>query len=195
MPIESRLKNFPDRIKAIRMTLLGITRDAFAERFNIPRPTLANWETGKVNITSASISKLINELAKEKIVVTEEWLLNGGGSSPFGDLPAYDDDAKEEALFLLTHPKAIIFEVPDNSYEPFYFMGDLIGALLVELESLPHMSFALVEDSKAKRSIKKIVASGEGVVCFLPVGLSDLSKAVTYKPSMKVYKIIWFKSH
>ena len=195
MSIESRLKNFPSRVKAIRTTLLGITRDEFAKRFNIPNPTLANWETGKVAITPASIGKLINELAKENIFVTEEWLINGRGGSPFGEAPIPDLNSNEESFFLLANPKAILFEIPDNSYEPLYYPGDLIGALLVDPAILPHMSLALVEGRKNRMYIKKLVVSDKGLVCFLPVVPSNLAKAIDYKPSMKVYKIIWFKSH
>ena len=196
MPIESRLTNFPSRIKAIRTTLLGITRDVFAKRFNIPSPTLARWESdnSKVAITPASISKLIDGLAKENIVITEEWLLNGRGVSPFDSTPAYVEESNEESFFLLANPKAILFEVPDNSYEPLYSAGDLIGALLVGPTSLTNMSITLVEHRDSKREIRKLIAGNDGLIFFLPVGTSNLAKAIDYKPSLKVYKIIWFKS-
>jgi transcriptional regulator with XRE-family HTH domain len=197
MFIESRLKSFPSRIKAIRTILLGINRDEFAKRFNIPRPTIARWEDNSSNvaITPVSMSKLIDALATEaNIIITEEWLINGRGVSPFDSITAHTEELKEESIFLLANPKAILFEIPDSSYEPFCFKGDLIGALLVETNRLLQKSIVLIEDKTAKREIRKVLMGSEGLICFLPVGISNSSEVLAYKPSMKIYKIIWFKS-
>lgn len=195
MHFDSKLKDFPSRIKAVRKLLVMVSRKEFGNLLNIPAPTISNWEIGKAHITPAYLDKLIEALAvKANIILTKEWLINGRGDSPFGEGPTLDPNYNEEKQFLLANPKAILFKVPNNSYEPLYFAGDLIGALLIDPATLPHMSLALVECSKNRMYIKKLVVSDKGLICFLPIELPNLEKAMDYKPSMKIYKIVWFKS-
>lgn len=192
MNIESRLNDLASRMKAIRTTLLGLTRAEFSKRFNIPAPTIANWEINKVKITSASITKIISELSKENIIVTEQWLLNGEGLSPFREISDHHTGSKADSF--LSNPNAVLLVIPDNSYAPLYFSGDLIGGLLIQPEDLLQSSLILVEDHHGNKEVRKVLLGNENLIVFLPIETSNLIKSVTYKSSMKLYKIAWFKA-
>lgn len=62
-----------DRIKALRKEL-GLTQEKFAERLNIKRNTIANYEIGRNEPIDAVISLICKEFK-----VSEEWLRTGKG--------------------------------------------------------------------------------------------------------------------
>lgn len=71
-----------NRIKALRKDL-GLTQEKFAERLNIKRNTLANYEIGRNEPIDAVVSLICREFN-----VNEEWLRNGQGD--MYDIPLDD---------------------------------------------------------------------------------------------------------
>lgn len=134
-------------------------------------------------------------LLEERIVITEEWLLHGTGVSPFGNNLTIQEGVSAKDVFLSLNPGAILFEIENSAYEPFFFKGDLIGAELTDHHHISNMSMVLLEHKSMQKEIKKFVCTEEGLLCFFPILDQQLSKAITLKPSMKIYKIIWFKSY
>lgn len=62
-----------ERIKALRKAL-GITQQAFADRLGIRQNTIAKYETGRGNPTTAVVSLICREFS-----VNETWLRTGAG--------------------------------------------------------------------------------------------------------------------
>lgn len=62
-----------DRLKFLRNTL-GLTQEKFADRINIKRNTLANYEIGRNEPIDAVVSLICREFN-----VNEDWLRNGNG--------------------------------------------------------------------------------------------------------------------
>ncbi len=71
-----------NRIKALRKDL-GLTQEKFAERLNIKRNTLANYEIGRNEPIDAVVSLICREFN-----VNEEWLRTGQGD--MYDIPLDD---------------------------------------------------------------------------------------------------------
>lgn len=71
-----------DRIKALRKDL-GLTQEKFAERLNIKRNTIANYEIGRNEPIDAVLSLICREFN-----VSEEWLRTGQGD--MYDIPLDD---------------------------------------------------------------------------------------------------------
>lgn len=188
-----KLDSFGTRLKALRLSLFGLSREEFADKLNISEATIRSWETERTLINSSSLSKLAEALNTAGLHVTKEWLTNGEGLSPFGDKDL-SVEFSDKTIFFSCYQDAILFEVPDSSYEPLYYLGDLIGAIPANPMDLASMSLVVLEGKKRKREIKKLVLAKEGFLYVLPPTDSSFSEAVTYKPFMKVYKIIWFKS-
>lgn len=187
--IDLRTKSFGERLKAIRQSVLNLARVEFSKKFGISDLNMRNWETGKSNITATSLQKLLEALQKKNIVVDKDWLLYGTGYSPFLANSQKIDDVAD-----CSDKNTIVFEVSDELYDPEFSKGDLIKGLLIDPQSLQDGSKVLVELKKSKKEIRKVVVGSEGLICFLAVGRMNFTKPLTYKPSMKVYKIIWFKS-
>jgi transcriptional regulator with XRE-family HTH domain len=188
-----KLDNFGTRLKALRLSLFGLSREEFADKLNISEATIRSWEIGRTLIKSSSLGKLVEALNAAGLHVAMEWLTNGEGLSPFRDKdPSLE--FSEKTIFFSLYQDAILLEIPDRSYEPLYYPGDLIGAIPANPGDLASMSLVILEGKKRKREIKKLVLAKEGFVYVIPPTYCSFSEVVTYKPFMKVYKIIWFKS-
>ena len=62
-----------ERIRELRKSL-KMTQQAFADRLNIQRGSIASYETGRISPSNATISLICKELN-----VSEDWLRNGNG--------------------------------------------------------------------------------------------------------------------
>lgn len=83
-----------DRLKLLRKEL-GLTQEKFAERLNIKRNTLANYEIGRNEPIDAVISLICREFN-----VNETWLRTGEGEmfkerSPSDEIGYYVEDLLE----------------------------------------------------------------------------------------------------
>lgn len=83
-----------DRLKLLRSTL-GLTQEKFAERLNIKRNTVANYEIGR----NVPIDAVVSLICKE-FNVNEDWLRNGSGEmfkerSPSEEIGYYVEDLLE----------------------------------------------------------------------------------------------------
>ena len=83
-----------DRLKLLRSTL-GLTQEKFAERLNIKRNTVANYEIGR----NVPIDAVVSLICKE-FNVNEQWLRTGSGDmfkerSPSEEIGYYVEDLLE----------------------------------------------------------------------------------------------------
>ncbi len=193
MSTKLKLDSFGTRLKALRLSLFGLSREEFADKLNISEATIRSWEIGRTLINSSSLIKLVEALNTAGLHVTTEWLTNGEGPSPFQDKDS-SLEFSEKTIFFSMYQDAILFEIPDHSYEPLYYPGDLVGAVPANPRDLATMSLVILEGKKRNREIKKLVLAKEGFLYIVPPTDHSFSEIITYKPFMKVYKIIWFKA-
>lgn len=115
-----------DRLKLLRSTL-GLTQEKFAERLNIKRNTVANYEIGR----NVPIDAVVSLICKE-FDVNEDWLRNGVGKmfrerSPSEEIGYYVEDLLEY----------------DGHGNPFY---DMIVEMMKTYVELDEKSQAVIKD-------------------------------------------------
>lgn len=112
-----------DRIKELRKSL-GLTQQEFADKLNIKRGAIANYEVGR----NIPIDAVISLICKE-FNVNEEWLRTGEGEM-FQQMTEKEKLLKYTALLLKDNDSAI---------------ASAIQALIVTYEQLDDSSKAVLE--------------------------------------------------
>lgn len=115
-----------ERLKELRKTL-KLTQQEFADRLNIKRGAIANYEIGR----NAPIDAVISLICKE-FSVNEDWLRNGSGAmfkdrSPSDEIGYYVEDLLEY----------------DGHGNPFY---DMIVEMMKTYVELDEKSQAVIRD-------------------------------------------------
>ncbi|MFT3742271.1 MAG: hypothetical protein QM752_06355 [Gammaproteobacteria bacterium] len=135
------------RVRYVRDTLLRYSRRKFGDKYDIPAPTLQNWEIGKYGgLTEKGALKLLNAFASEGIPVTLEWLFYGHGLEPSGpiaptSLVQLDQNITRELQFFhQLHPNTIDFIVTDNCMSPMLRKGDLVAGIRYFSEEIKKIS-------------------------------------------------------
>ncbi len=188
------MKDFPSRLRAVRTGLLKLSQLGFSERIGVAEVTVRAWETGKSRITSNFLDKLVTELSKLEIPISKEWLLDGSGISPFDKSILDNKKISEKDIFISLNPGAILLEIKDESYEPVYKKGDLVGGFPILSSQAVPMSYVLVDIDGGKTEIRQTIFTQENEIILLPIHLRKESQALIFKPTMQLYQIIWFKS-
>lgn len=188
------MKDFSSRLRAIRTGLLKLSQLGFSERIGVAEVTVRAWETGKSRITSSFLDKLVTELSKLEIPVSKEWLIDGSGISPFDKSILDNKKISEKDIFISLNPGAILLEIKDESYEPVYKKGDLVGGFPILPSQAVPMSYVLVDIDGKKTEIRQTILTQENDVILLPIHLEKEAQALIFKPTMQLYQIIWFKS-
>ncbi|HAU1408746.1 TPA: XRE family transcriptional regulator [Legionella pneumophila] len=133
------------RIKRARM-LAGLSRKDLEEKHGISIHTLQSWELGRNPINKTKAATLIEILHKYDVTCSIDWLLEGIGKGPsvienefqnypsladtVGDLIASEQTIQKEIDFFKTNnPNAVVIRVSDDSMEPEYKVGDIVGGI------------------------------------------------------------------
>lgn len=125
-------------------SLVPLSRTAFCRKHAISYHTMQSWELARHASRLKNVARFCEALAKEGIICTEKWLLDGEGAFP---LPAISNIpnqskaltlvAKEMAFFqelhLQTGNQTVVMRVQDDAMAPEYQMGDYIGVQYIPL--------------------------------------------------------------
>lgn len=117
-----------ERIKALRKQL-GFTQQDFADKLNIKRGAVANYEIGRNEPIDAVIS-----LICKTFHVNEDWLRNGNGEM-FEELPEEDEKA------------AFVSSLLDADNDPFY---NIIQEIMRTFDELSPKSQEVIREFSAK---------------------------------------------
>lgn len=133
------------RIKRARM-LAGLSRKDLEEKHGISIHTLQSWELGRNPINKTKAATLIEILHQYDVTCSIDWLLEGIGKGPsvienefqnypsladtVGDLIASEQAIQNEIDFFKTNnPNAVVIRISDDSMEPEYKVGDIVGGI------------------------------------------------------------------
>ncbi|HHF7369000.1 XRE family transcriptional regulator [Legionella waltersii] len=133
------------RIKRARM-LAGLSRKDLEEKHGISIHTLQSWELGRNPINKTKAASLIEILHQYDVTCSIDWLLEGIGKGPsvienefqnypsladtVGDLIASEQAIQKEIDFFKTNnPNAVVIRISDDSMEPEYKVGDIVGGI------------------------------------------------------------------
>lgn len=193
---------FGERLKAIR-GFLRLSREAFAVRHGIPAATLKTWELSQVGISNAHMNKLLNALAKEKIPCSAEWLLEGRGASPFSistvdhEKSAFSGIYAERECFLKNNAHSLVQMVPDNAMYPYFYKGDYVGGVKIDIHHQmdAHKAFIVYMKNKPEPLIRFIQKDASGQFILIHANLNELGYNFIIHPEIQeVYQIIWHRS-
>lgn len=129
------------RVKLLR-GMLGLNKIEMAEKLGYSRASLSVWETATSGGLTLPGAKKLIKLAKEHGIHCDlAWLMMGVGTLPsFQDqmsvlkiLPTKEETAilrmPEIQLFTETFNQAVVTEINDNSMEPYYSKGIIVGGI------------------------------------------------------------------
>lgn len=110
------MPSFGERLTYFRKYILGLSRESFSEKYDIPPRTLRVWEGDEFNISQRMVNKLKNELHKHNTPFNEDWLFNGKGEPPSKNeinWPSFKADRKKKAK-----GKRFTYLIESADYEP-----------------------------------------------------------------------------
>lgn len=128
------------RVRHIR-DALRLSRQKFADKYQIPPGSLQNWEDARFGgLSEKGAKRLINALQTEGLDCRLEWLLYGIGNDPVAAPPAtpgsiirsktyFESDviAQELSTFHQLNPNAVDLLVTDDAMLPAFLPGDYIA--------------------------------------------------------------------
>lgn len=149
------------RLQRLRM-MAGIEQSALAEEADVSKTSISYWETGRSNIKSDNLRKVINVFRRHGVEIDEHWLLHGIGITPrltfhMGEsgasyhahtpvlrIAAFESELK---LFLTYRPSAIILKIENNNFSPTLYQGDYIGCEWHVSTEFLVPNFGIIEES------------------------------------------------
>lgn len=142
------------------------TLEQLALAYNISISCLAKWERGQLRISERNAPKILNMLASEGVMCSQEWLLHGIGNPPAvstGSIFFQKDNAElissspdispelamfnEIEFFKRNNRNAIVRTVPDESMAPVFSMGDFVGGIEIPADKyrLANGDYCIIE--------------------------------------------------
>lgn len=203
------------RLYYLRFNLCS-NRKIFSQQHNLSVRSLASWETDVKPLTEKAAKKFVEIFGKQDILCTSEWLLQGKGHPPTSlkqfttslefpekesvnipSLPNFGMSA-EVILFTKTHPHSKIFKMEDDSMEPVFYKGDLLGGVLknqTQPKAFLDKPCAIVDEngiSHIRFPLSTQVKNHYNLVALNPKTQS--LNPVQFKVNPKeIYKIIWVR--
>ena len=200
------------RLRAIREAI-PLTRQEFCDRHGFSLSTLRALESSALGVTPKHAYKFVKAFEKEKIICTEEWLLEGEGIFPTESAPEginhkvispkdfykpKDAIEKEIEFFRKNNPNSLVIQVTDNAMLPLYRTKDYVGGMKVNLPIDKHHYgnpyLVILQDNT---QLIRILYPGPQEdlfnLCCLP--LADLKKTpFLVNVSIKeIYQIVWHR--
>jgi len=141
-----------DRGKRFRMLRLmtNSSIDSFAEKIGVSGRTIKGWEQAKGGgVHEKAAEKAVDVARKLKVECNVLWLMHGIGSQPILIAKEYNQPLSIESLpktkpktlsgnikkeikfFHKNNPSAVTLQITDDSMEPYYNIGDIVGGRLI----------------------------------------------------------------
>jgi DNA-binding transcriptional regulator YiaG len=140
---ESEKRSSPEararRIRYVRESVLGVSREQFSIKSRISASSLQNWEQERnKGLTEAGARRLVSAFREEGADCTVEWLLYEIGEKPTAPfskatmkelLKSPDEEiiSKELQLYHDLNPRSIDTVVADDGMSPIFWPGDYLA--------------------------------------------------------------------
>lgn len=176
------------RVKSA-ISLTGLMQHDFSRKYEISLATLRSWTSGARQISEKGAKKISQIMRHEGWFCSSSWLLTGDGTPPLradSDLnakPFFNDNIdqstpttaneeyclfKETEFFRHNNKNSRAFIVDDNSMNPFFFVGDTVGA--IEVKPTNYKSYighpCLIEIEGNKPLVRTLRSGEEGKFLF-----------------------------
>jgi len=160
-----------DRFRHAR-SLVPLSRTAFCRKHAISYHTMQSWELARHASRLKNIIRFCEALAKEGIICTEKWLLEGVGPFPLSANILNQPEtltlvAKEMTFFQELHLQAgrqtVVMHVQDDAMAPDYQRDDYIGAQSIPLaeEEKLYNQICLIEVEPQNYMLRQFLKEGK----------------------------------
>lgn len=208
------LKTPPERLIYLRK-MCSISRADFSQLSEISYNSLKKWEyVNKNSFKRNTAEKIVKTFKLLGVNCTTNWFMNGGGEPPscihddstlknteeLTDLDNNDINImKEISLFKSINKDSELLILTDNSMNPFYKAGDIVGGIKKSLEDIYNVAMNKICIVGTKDGIKILrkLTEGTKINCFTLVALNnenDYFPPLKDVPLIYAAPIIWHRS-
>jgi hypothetical protein len=155
-------------------SLVPLSRTTFCKKHGLSYHTMQSWELARHASRLENVARFCEALAKEGIICTENWLLEGVGTIPLPalGLPYAQPEvltliAKEMAFFQDLHQQAgiqtVIMRIEDAAMHPDYRIGDYVGAQCLTVDRVEQFynQVCLIEVQPQHYLLRQLIKEGE----------------------------------
>lgn len=186
------IDTFSKRLKIIRH-FLEKTREEFAKLIEVPEITIRSWELKNVIPNDKSLYKIVENLKKNNIVISSDWLLTGHGQNPFqnNEVKTHNSLSLLCDTFLTVYPHGLTLKIVGNIFLPFFKSGDIIGA--IPFSDLKAHDLVIKINHTCKEDIKiyQTCITEEKKIILAPIHQGESFSKVYSKNDQNLYKIIF----
>jgi len=126
-----------ERLRTLR-SMANLTREEMCNTDDLNINTYRGWERARYGgLPNNAAERVIHRLAKENIVASTEWLIDGTGHKPFvlpwdkGTDEATPEDKilSEISAYRCLHPNSTYAQVTDDGLSPAFNPGDYVAGI------------------------------------------------------------------
>jgi hypothetical protein len=198
------------RFRSARSLVPDLNRKSFCEKYGINRYTVQSWENGLHISKGKNIEIFIEALAREGVLCTAEWLIDGKGepaklikehySLPCVEIKKSDQEglnndfndhlmekvlglSKEMGTDILAH------RVSDDAMAPKFLAGDLVlGQKMNFIREMAHQKYCIIRLNHDRLVVRKVLVTKEGL---LLVAGDERVPSFLLSFGSEIYKIVW----
>lgn len=200
------------RFRSARSLVHDLNRKSFCEKYGINRYTMQSWENGLHVSKGKNIEKFIEALAREGVLCTAEWLIDGKGDparlfqdslsmalsheaespvehrSEEGNFSSYLID-KVMGLSREMGADVIAHRVNDDAMAPKFLAGDVVlGQKMSFIREMAHQKHCIIKLTEDRMIVRKVLVTKEGL---LLVAADERVPSFVLGFGSEIYKIVW----
>jgi hypothetical protein len=200
------------RFRSARSLVPDLNRKLFCEKYDINRYTMQSWENGLHVSRGKNIEKFIEALAREGVLCTAEWLIDGKGDpartsqGPSSVSLSHENDAlrvegfdessfnnylidrvmglsKEMGADIIAH------RVSDDAMAPKFLAGDVVlGQKMSFIREMAHQKHCIIKLNEERMVVRKVLVTKEGL---LLLAADERVPSFVLSFGSEIYKIVW----
>lgn len=210
------LKNTQDtkiigaRFRSARSLVPDLNRKSFCEKYGINRYTVQSWENGLHVSKGKNIEKFIEALAREGVLVTAEWLIDGKGDAarimhdaaitPQGYEIDYQlvNNNEDPSTNLINKVMDLskdlgadikVHRLQDDAMSPKFLTGDVVlGQKIRFIREMAHQKYCIVKLNEERILVRKVLITKEGLML---IALDERVPSFNIGFESEIYKIVW----
>jgi hypothetical protein len=200
------------RFRSARSLVPNLNRKMFCEKYDINRYTMQSWENGLHVSKGKNIEKFIEALAKEGVVCTSSWLIEGKGepartlytnsstalnpkNSPLPEFltakTGQDPKFIEQLLSLSQNLglDLVAHRVSDDAMAPKFLSGEVVlGQKISFVKDLAHQKYCIIKLNPEHMILRKVLVTKDGL---LLMALDERMPTIPLRFENEVYQVIW----
>lgn len=201
------------RFRSARSLVPDLNRKSFCEKYGINRYTMQSWENGLHVSKGKNIEKFIEALAREGVICSAEWLIDGVGEPArayheIKQVVAKPPEVMAETIDIADDMNfstylidkvmglskemgadVIAHRVTDDAMAPKFLAGDVVlGQKMSFIREMAHQKHCIIKLNEDRMVIRKVLVTKEGL---LLVAADERVPSFVLNFGSEIYKIVW----